>query len=467
MEKWLELDLQKYWQLQEEGKLTSRELCAWYLERIARYDGHYRTILEINPDALFIAEAMDRERKLGKKRSILHGVPILLKDSISTYDGLHTSAGSLALKDHFAKDDAFIVKRLREAGAVILGKSNMTELSHYTSNKMKNGYSARGGQVLHPYNEKSSPSGSSTGSSVAVSLNFSLLALGTETKGSVIWPSHNSSIVGIKPSRGLVSRSGIIPICRAHDTAGPMARTVADCAHLLGALSGEDPKDPSTWALDDKRGDYAGFLEKEALKGMRLGIRKTNFGPEEEKLFEEAVKTMEDLGAVFKGPYDLPEVGRDDLVILAHEFKRSFDHYLHEYSGSKKLLEEIVLYNKENTDLIYGQDLLEGALEIGDRLLDSDYLDKRINLAQDKRQEIEDLMDKEELDLIVFPGRSDLPSVSGLPCIVVPCGYTRDNRPLGISFIARNFDEGLMIAGAYSFEQASVKRKPPLVKEEK
>lgn len=465
MEEFLELDLQKYWQLQEEGRLTSRELCGWYLERIARYDGVYRTILEINPDALFIAEAMDRELALGKKRSFLHGVPILLKDNISTGDALHTSAGSLALKDHFAKDDAFIVKLLREAGGVILGKTNMTELSHYTSNRMKNGYSARGGAVLHPYHEESSPSGSSTGSAVGLALNFSLLAIGTETKGSIIWPSHNSSIVGIKPSRGLVSRSGIIPICRAHDTAGPMARTVADCAYLLSVLSQEDPKDPSTWARDNNRWNYGRFLRPGALDGMRLGIKSTNFGPEEQKLFEEAKKVMEDLGAIFQGPYNLEEVGNEDLVILGHEFKRSLEHYLYEYDAPKKLLEEIIDYNQENTELVYGQDLLEKALETGDSLTDPTYIKQRVNLAEETRKRLEDLMDEEELDLIVFPGRSNLPSVSGLPCIIVPCGYKSDNKPLGISFFGRNFDEGPMIAAAYSYEQASLKRKPPMIKE--
>ncbi|NLY37177.1 MAG: amidase [Tissierellia bacterium] len=465
MEKFLELDLKKYWQLQEEGKLSSRELCGWYLQRIARYDGYYRTILEINPDALFIAEAMDRELALGRKRSFLHGVPVLLKDNISTGDGLHTSAGSMALKNHFAKEDAFIVKLLREAGAVILGKTNMTELSHYTSNRMKNGYSARGGQVLHPYHEMSSPSGSSTGSAVGLALNFSLLAIGTETKGSIIWPSHNSSIVGIKPSRGLISRSGIIPICRAHDTAGPMARTVTDCAYLLSVLSEEDPKDPSTWALENNRWNYARFLRSGALDGMRLGIKNTDFGGEEEELFNEAIGVMKDLGAQFKGPYNLPEVGKEDLVILSHEFKRSIEQYLHEYDAPIKLLEEIIDYNQENTDLLYGQDLLEKAFEIGDTLSDPSYLNRRVSLAQETRKRIENLMDEEDLDLLVFPGRSNLPSVSGLPCIIVPCGYKADNKPLGICFIARNFDEGRMIAAAYSYEQASLKRKPPQIKE--
>lgn len=467
MDKLLELDIKGYWKLVNEGKLSSLKLTTWYLERIGKYDGFYNTIMEINPDALFIAEAMDRELMLGRKRGPLHGVPILLKDNISTGDALHTSAGSLALKNNFAKEDAFIVKSLREAGAVILAKTNMTELSHYTSNRMKNGYSARGGQVVHAYNEKSSPSGSSTGSAVAMALNFGLLALGTETKGSIIWPSHNSSIVGIKPSRGLVSRSGIVPISRAHDTAGPMARTVADCAQLLTVISKEDKRDPSTWALEDKRWDYGSFLKEDALEGMRLGIKKTRFGEEEDRLFSRAKAIMEKKGAIFVDLYDIPEVGRDDLIILAHEFKRNLEHYLSEYSSDVSLLEEIMSYNKEQTGLVYGQDLLEEALELGDRLKDPDYLRLRTTLAYKTREKIEMIMDRDNLDLLVYPGRSDLPSVSGLPCIIVPCGYLSENRPLGISFLARNFDEGRLIAGAYSYEQASLERKPALAKEEK
>lgn len=467
MDKFIGLDIKGYWKLLGEGKLSSLELSRWYLERIARYDDHYKSILEINPDALFIAEAMDRELALGKRRGPLQGVPVLLKDNISTGDLLHTSAGSLALKDNFANRDAFIVERLREAGAVILGKTNMTELSHYTSNSMKNGYSAKGGQVIHPYNEKSSPSGSSTGSAVAMALDFGLVAVGTETKGSIIWPSHNASIVGIKPSRGLVSRSGIIPISRAHDTAGPMARRVADCAYLLSAMVGEDEKDPSTWALEDRRWDYSSFLREEALEGMRIGIKNTRFGPEEKELFDKARRIMEERGAIFVEGYDIPEVGRDDLVILAHEFKRNIEHYLSDYASDKGLLEEIIAYNKDHTQLVYGQDLLEKALEIGDSLRDKDYLLLRTSLAYKTREKIEALMDRDNLDLLIYPGRSDLPSVSGLPCIIVPAGYLAENRPLGISFVARAFDEGRLIAGAYSYEQASLERRLPYIKEEK
>ena len=462
MKAWYECDLRTYWEMIEDGELTSLELCTWFLEQIAEYDSYYRSIIEINPDALFIAQAMDRELEQGLRRSRLHGVPVLLKDSISTDDLMHTSAGSLALKNHFAHEDAYIVSRLREAGAVILGKTNMTEFAHYTSRKMKNGYSSRRGQVMHPYNPASSPSGSSTGSAVAISCNFGLLAVGTETKGSIIWPSHNNSIVGIKPTRGLVSRTGIIPISRAHDTAGPMARTVEDCAYMLTILAGEDPKDPSTWALEDKRYDYSVFLRKYALEDMRIGIKSTSFSGEELSLFNEALETMRSLGAVFVDEYEIEEVGPGDQLILQHEFKRSLEHYLHESGANHKELEDIIAYNKAHDEaLVYGQDLLEDALDVGHDLLDTDYLKQRTTVAKETKEKIEELLERENLDLLIFPGRSDLPSVSGLPCIVVPCGYTKDNRPLGISFVGRAFDEGRLIAAAYSYEQASKKRKAP------
>lgn len=462
MKEWFECDLRTYWRLREDKEITSEDLCSWYLQQIAAYDGYYKSIVEINPDALFIAQAMDRELEQGRKRSLLHGVPILLKDSIDTKDLMHTSAGSLALKNHFAKKDAFLVSLLREAGAVILGKTNMTEFAHYTSRTMKNGYSSRGGQVMHPYVSTSSPSGSSTGSAVAVSCNFTLLAVGTETKGSIIWPSHNCSIVGIKPTRGLISRSGIIPISRAHDTAGPMARTVEDCAYLLSVLADEDQEDPSTWGLDDQRFDYSIFLQKYALNGMRIGIKSTSFQGEERELFDSAVELMKDRGAIFVGEFDLEEIGSEDAMILQHEFKRSIEHYLHESEAPLRGLEEMIdLMKKTPGALEFGQDLLEDALAVGHDLKDPQYILRRIHVAREAKEKIEKLLEKEKLDLILFPGRSDLPSVSGLPCIVVPCGYTSTGKPLGISFMGRAFDEGRLIAAAYSYEQASKMRKPP------
>lgn len=461
---WLELDIKTFWEKYNLGELTSLQVTSWYLKRIANLDNEYKSIIEINPDALFLAEAMDRELKQGEKRSILHGIPILLKDNISTNDSLHTSAGSLALKDNFARRDAYIVEKLRKAGAIILGKTNMTEMSHYTSNRMAAGYSARGGQTVNPYKRRLTPSGSSSGSAVAMALNFALLSIGTETKGSIIWPSYNNSVVGLKPSRGLISRSGLVPISRTYDTAGPIARTVADCAHLLSIIAGEDQDDPSTWAYDRWDLNYGDYLDVEGMKGMRLGIYRRKTDKEGRHLFEEAKLLMEALGAEFTDIYNLPSILDKDLALLSHEFKRSLEAYLKDYGSSIGLLEEIIRYNKKETSLKYGQDLLEEAMALGDTLKDKDYLELRTSFPYEIRRAIEEIMDKERLDLIVYPGRSDLAAVSGLPSIIVPAGYMADKAPFGISFMARFFDEGTLIRGAYTYEQASMKRKPPLVK---
>lgn len=458
---WMEMDIKTYWKKVDKGRLSSFDLTRWYLERIARLDSDYNSILEINPDALFIAEARDRELVQGLKRGPLHGLPILLKDNISTDDSLHTTGGSRALKDNFARKDAFIVKRLREAGAVILGKTNLTEMSHFTSSKMKAGYSALGGQTINPYNKKHTTSGSSSGSAVAMAMNFGLLSLGTETKGSIIWPSQANSIVGIKPSRGLVSRSGILPISRTYDTAGPMTRTVADAAYLLSVLAGEDSRDPSTWALDDKRFSYEDFLDEDALKGMRLGLVKNRLDRQARAIFKEARELMERLGASFLELPSLPRIGNKDELILRAEFKRSLEAYLKDYAYDRTLLEEIIDYNRMETSLVYGQDLLEGALNQGHSLKDRDYLQLVTRLPYELRESLEGLMDQHGLDLLVYPGRSELPAISGLPSIIVPGGYLADKRALGISFTARLFDEARMLGAAYSYERASRKRRPP------
>lgn len=244
-----EITLKELQQAFDNGEITSLELTKLYMKRIADIDKsgpNLNSVLEINPDALYIAAAMDRERAKKGPRSILRCVPILIKDNINTCDSMHTSAGTLALKDNYATYDASIVTKLRESGAVILGKTNMTELANWMSWNMANGYSSRGGQVLNPYNPEGNPWGSSTGSAVAVSANLCMVAIGTETDGSIIWPAHNNGIVGIKPTRGLVSRTGIVPVCTAQDIAGPLARTVADAAELLNIIVGEDKEDPST-----------------------------------------------------------------------------------------------------------------------------------------------------------------------------------------------------------------------------
>ena len=331
----------------ENGQVTSRELVLNYMERIARIDKSgpmLNSVLELNPDALYIAEAMDRERAKGKVRSPLHGIPILLKDNINTRDKMRTSAGSLALADNFAPYDAFIVTRMRRAGLVIMGKTNMTELANWMSYHMRNGYSSRGGQAIHPYNPEGDVWGSSSGSAVAVSANLCALAVGTETDGSIIWPSHMNGTVGIKPTRGLVSRHGIIPICTAQDTAGPMTRTVADAAALLNVLAGEDEEDPSTWCRDIPR-DYTDYLDADGLRGLRLGINRgyyDDFSEEQKAVAEGAYRVMERCGAILVQDTNLPHL-RSDSSILLYEFKMCLNAYLSTNPALKcRTLKEII-----------------------------------------------------------------------------------------------------------------------------
>ena len=320
-----ELTVAKISQMLADGEISSRQLVLNYMERIALYDKSgpkLNSVLELNPDAVYIAEAMDRERAKGKLRSPLHGIPILIKDNINTHDKMRTTAGSIALDDNFAPYDAWIVKKLREAGLIIMGKTNMTELANYMSYTMKNGYSSRGGQVINPYNPEGDVWGSSSGSAVAMSANLCALAIGTETDGSIIWPSHMNGTVGLKPSRGLVSRTGIIPICTAQDTAGPMTRTVADAAALLNIIVGEDPEDPSTWCRDIPE-DYTAYLDKDGLKGLRLGINRgyyDDFSQEQKDIAEKAYKAMESCGAELVQDVNLPHL-RSDASVLLYEFK--------------------------------------------------------------------------------------------------------------------------------------------------
>ncbi len=305
------------------GEVTSRELVLLYLERIAKYDKSgpkLNSVLEINPDALFIADAMDHERETTGVRGPLHGIPVLLKDNINTHDKMHTSAGSVALADLYAPYDAFLVMKLRDAGAVILGKANMTEFANYMADGMPNGYSSRGGQVLNPYNAEKDPSGSSTGSAVAVSANLCTVAVGTETCGSIIGPAYMSGIVGIKPTVGLISRYGIIPISNSQDTAGPLARTVEDAAILLGELAGMDQNDPATWASRGRAySDYTQFLDKNGLKGARIGICLNGFdraSSGEQKVISSAIDVMEKSKAVLVHGIELPRVSCSSVLEL-------------------------------------------------------------------------------------------------------------------------------------------------------
>ncbi len=461
----------------ESGELTSFDLTAAYLERIADIDQSgpkLNSVIEINPDALFIAEAMDRERKLKGPRSILHGVPIMVKDCFNTHDKMHTSAGSITLADNFAPYDATVVAKLREAGAVILGKTNMTEFANYMTKQMKNGYSSRGGQVISPYNPEGNTWGSSSGSAVAVSANLCMGALGAETNGSVIWPAHNSGVVGIKPTLGSVSRHGIIPITTAQDVAGVMARTVEDAAALLGAITGTDERDPSTWSRDGQvYDDYRQFLDAEGLRGLKVGVNKGTYdelSDEQKELGEKAYAALEKAGAQLVYGCDLGRL-RCDYEVKFYEFKQSMDYYLSTCSPKTraKTLKDIVDLNNERPDLglKYGQSILLDTLQKSTgRLIEPEYLRSRAAYLKKARDNgVDRVMNEAGVDVYVTPGLSDASPISGYPSIVVPIGFMSDSMPFGLTFVGRPFGEPLLIKAAYAFEQVMKGRRAPLFKE--
>ena len=465
-----ELTVAKISQMLADGEISSRQLVLNYMERIALYDKSgpkLNSVLELNPDAVYIAEAMDRERAKGKLRSPLHGIPILIKDNINTHDKMRTTAGSIALDDNFAPYDAWIVKKLREAGLIIMGKTNMTELANYMSYTMKNGYSSRGGQVINPYNPEGDVWGSSSGSAVAMSANLCALAIGTETDGSIIWPSHMNGTVGLKPSRGLVSRTGIIPICTAQDTAGPMTRTVADAAALLNIIVGEDPEDPSTWCRDTPE-DYTAYLDKDGLKGLRLGINRgyyDDFSQEQKDIAEKAYKAMEACGAELVQDVNLSHL-RSDASVLLYEFKMCLNAYLasNPHLRCRSLKDMIDYYGAHPQEgLKYGMSiLLDAQYNTSGNCTDPKYILDKAKCQREAQEEgLLKLMDENNLDVLICPGITDCSPISGYPSIIVPAGYSSDNMPFGITFVGRPFSEPTLIAAAYAFEQATHARKAP------
>jgi len=468
----IDIDIKTLRNAFETGEITSYQLVIEYFKRIAKYDksGPYlNSVLEINPDAIDIATAMDRERAQGKIRSPLHGVPILLKDNINTKDKMHTSAGSMALKNNYATYDANIVSRIRDAGMVILGKANMTEFANFTSYEMKPGYSSRGGQVINPYNKDFNPRGSSTGSAVAVSANLCMVSMGTETSGSITYPAHNNSVVGIKPTRGLVSRYGIIPISTAQDIAGPIARTVSDAAELLNIIVGEDKEDPSTWAVNEYiPTDYTDFLINDGLKGLRIGINlgyADDYSEEQIGIANKAFQIIRDNGATTVGNCNLPHL-KCDRKVLVYEFKQCIEHYLSTCKDIEcKTLTDIINYNNSNprVNLKYGQTrLLDAEYNTSGTLTEPIYLLDRIEALRISREDgLLKILNSNDLDILVSPGVYDASPISGYPSIVVPAGYTSDGMPFGITFVGRPFSEPLLIKAAYGFEQKCNARKPP------
>jgi amidase len=475
------------------GRVTSRRLVELYLARIEALDRQgpaLHQVLETNPDALAIAEALDAERKSKGPRGPLHGVPILLKDNIDTADQMATSAGSLALAGSHAARDAFVVERLRAAGAVILGKTNMSEWANFRSSKSNSGWSGRGGQGKNPYALDRSPCGSSSGTGAAVAASFAAAGVGTETDGSIVCPSAVQALVGIKPTLGLISRAGIVPLAHSQDTAGPMARTVADAALLLGVMAGEDPRDRATAASHGKAApDYTAFCKPGALAGARLGIpREKLFGYSEgtDRLAEAAISALRAAGAVIVDPADIPNLGKYDdaeLEVLLTEFKADLNGYLDGLGPQApvKSLAELIAWNDGHRDRempFFGQDLFLRAQKKGP-LSDPAY---RTALARCQRlaraQGLDVALRQHRLDALVAPtsgpawvidvpngdhvlgGSSTPPAVAGYPAITVPMGQVH-GLPVGLSFIGPAWSEGKLIGLAHAFEQATHHRKPP------
>jgi amidase len=478
----------------ESGELTARRLAELYMQRIAEVDkeGPYiNSVIELNPDALEIADALDEERKAGKTRGPLHGVPILIKDNIDTHDRMQTTAGSLALEGHVAAKDAFIVKQLRKAGALILGKTNLSEWANFRGKRSVSGWSSRGGLTRNPYALDRSACGSSSGSGAAVAANLCAAAVGTETDGSIICPSQTNGIVGMKPTLGLLSRSGIIPIAHSQDTAGPMARTVTDAAILLGAMTGVDGQDSAT-KLSRKRSvsNYTKFLDRDGLKDARIGVARNMAGtnPRILKIFEHCIEVMKHLGAVIIDPADVPnfdKFSKTELEVLHYEFKADLNKYLTSLDGTARVhaIEDVIKFNEENSDRVmpyFGQEHMLTALEKAS-LRDKKYRDALAkNLRLTRKEGIDAAIRKHKLDALIVPSGGpawliDLvngdsinwdmestspPAVAGYPHITVPAGYIF-GLPVGISFIAQAWQESTLIKFAYAFEQASQFRRQP------
>ncbi len=479
-------------QSMKSGKLTAHSITQKYLQRIEELDRRgpsLHSVIEVNPDALAIARQLDRERKAKGPRGPLHGIPVLIKDNIGTADRMTTTAGSLALEGSVPPQDSFVAAQLRKAGAVILGKANLSEWANFRSRHSSSGWSGRGGQARNPYALDRNPCGSSSGSGVAVSANLGPVALGTETDGSIVCPSSTNGVVGIKPTVGLASRSGVVPISHTQDTAGPMARTVADAAAVLGAMTGVDPHDKSTLASRGKSlTDYTRFLDARGLKGARIGVVRQLFGYSTfvDKLADAAIAAMKDQGAVIVDPANIEtfkHLGDGEFTVLLYEFKAGLNAYLESLGPKAPVhsLKEIIEFNKKHAreEMPYfGQDIFIKA-EAKGPLTSPEYqkaLAKCRTLSREKG--IDATMEKYKLDALVAPtgapawptdlvngdhdtgGSSGPAAIAGYPHVTVPAGYVF-GLPVGISFFGRAWSEPTLIKLAYSFEQATKFRKPP------
>jgi amidase len=476
------------------GEVTSRKLTEYYLDRIESIDRsgpRINAVIEINPDALAIARARDQERRHGKVRGPLHGIPVLIKDNIDTADRMQTTAGSLALEGWHARRDAFIIRRMRAEGAVLLGKANLSEWANFRGAHSISGWSSRGGLTSNPYALNRTACGSSSGSAAAVAASLCAAAVGTETDGSIICPSQTCGVVGLKPTLGLLSRSGIIPIAASQDTAGPIGRTVEDVAILLGALTGIDPGDRAT-ASSRKRyyRDYTRFLDHDSLRGARLGVARNMLGSDGRviAIVDNALGLMKQMGAVIVDPADLPnfnKFGESELEVLHTEFKAELNKYLRGVGRHLPVhsLADVIRFNETNREQVmpyFGQERMLIAQEKGP-LSGKEYrraLDRNHRLT--RRRGIDALLARKRLDAIVVASggpawtidlangdainwdqESTSPAaVAGYPHITVPAGQIM-GLPVGISFFAGRWSEPLLLGLAYAFEQASQARIPP------
>ncbi len=478
-----ESTIREWQQAMEMGTTTSRELTLSFLKRISQYDKQgiaVNAISEINPDALHIAEALDRERVEKGSRGPLHGIPVLIKDNIATHDQMHTTAGSLALADSYASADSAVATRLREAGAVFLGKTNLTEWANYMSDHMTNGYSSRGGQVLNPYGPgQFDVGGSSSGSGSAIASGFAVVAVGTETSGSILHPSIRNSLVGIKPTVGLISRRGIIPISTSQDTAGPMARTVEDAAILLGALAGVDEQDPVTGkSAGLAHSDYQSYLDADGLKGARIGIIRSHFlekcDDEEKALYEAAIAELKAAGATVVDSVTIPSENTEwGPNVLLHEFKSGVNAYLKTLPASYPIrtLSDVIAFNREHEEqaLRFGQVLLERSDATSGTLTEAVYLEQRVfDLEMSQENGIDAVLKEHNLDCILFPGANGygIAARAGYPSVAVPAGYASSGKPFGVIFTGTAFSEPVLIRIAYAYEQASQLRVPPKMSSE-
>ncbi|HXH61141.1 MAG TPA: amidase, partial [Fimbriimonadaceae bacterium] len=472
------------------GEESAESITQKYLDRIEEIDRNgpgVNSIIETNPDAMKIARELDAERRAKGPRGPLHGMPILLKDNIETKDRMMTTAGSLALVGNYAADDSFIAARLRKAGAIILGKTNLSEWANFRSTHSTSGWSGRGGQTKNPYILDRNPCGSSSGSGAAAAANLCAFAVGTETDGSIVCPSNNNGLVGIKPTLGLVSRTGIIPLSHSQDTAGPMARTVRDAAALLNVLGGKDDRDAASKGFRGEA-DYTKFLDKNGLKGARIGVARKFFGFSDsvDKVMESAIDAMKQLGAEIIDPADLPSQGKYDdteFDVLLYDFKADINAYLTR-PGMKikpKSLEDLIKFDEENKDKempFFGQEVFLMAQEKGP-LTEQKYIDAlEANHRLSRDEGIDAVVKEHKVDAIIAPtggpawttdlingdhftgGSSTPAAVSGYPAITVPAGFVR-GLPIGITFFGPAWSEATLIKLAYAFEQETKVRNAP------